>query len=343
MRIPLITRFGLALLLLLGSSAAAIADTIKITTDRALVWNKPNGVAVVITQLKRDETVEVVRKLNGWYEIIVPGNSMSTEVRIGYVSASQAVIETVGPPSTYVQRATTVAPRPRPTKPGTSFFNIDGVRRRSDGDLTETVSIFTPKLDEDTTFSTNYGDPTGWSLDFMGGGPVWHSLGIGFAVGYHKRNHAATIDAQIPHPYFYDTLRSATFTTAPLESREAAFNFPAILMPPAFGPVKVMLFAGPSIFRLTQTQVRSILVTEVAPYDTVTIHDVTTEDIKGTFWGYHAGADVAVFFTRSVGIGVGVRYSHAKINQFEQDAATTTGTAGGVSVVGGVRFRFTSP
>jgi hypothetical protein len=343
MRIPLIPKFGLALLLLLGSSAAAFADTIKITTDRALVWNKPNGVAVVITQLKRDETVEVVRKLNGWYEIIVPGNSMSTEVRIGYVSASQAVIDTVGPPSTYVQRATTVAPRPRPTKPGTSFFNIDGVRRRSDGDLTETVSIFTPKLDEDTTFSTNYGDPTGWSLDFMGGGPVWHSLGIGFAVGYHKRNHAATIAAQIPHPYFYDTLRSATFTTAPLESREAAFNFPAILMPPAFGPVKVMLFGGPSIFRLTQTQVRNILVTEVAPYDTVTIHDVTTEDIKGTFWGYHAGADVAVFFTRSVGIGVGVRYSHAKINQYEQDAATTTGTAGGVSVVGGVRFRFTSP
>ena len=87
MRIPLITRFGLALLLVLVSSAAAFADTIKITTDRALVWNKPNGVAVVITQLKRDDTVEVVRKLNGWYEIIVPGNSMSTEVRIGYVSA----------------------------------------------------------------------------------------------------------------------------------------------------------------------------------------------------------------------------------------------------------------
>jgi len=142
MRIPLIPKFGLALLLLLGSSAAAFADTIKITTDRALVWNKPNGVAVVITQLKRDETVEVVRKLNGWYEIIVPGNSMSTEVRIGYVSASQAVIDTVGPPSTYVQRATTVAPRPRPTKPGTSFFNkILVFAGNGDGTFTETENI----------------------------------------------------------------------------------------------------------------------------------------------------------------------------------------------------------
>ena len=71
----------LALTLVLISSAAAFADTIKITTDRALVWNRPSGLAVVITQLKRDDTVEVVRKLNGWYEIIVPGNSMSTEVR----------------------------------------------------------------------------------------------------------------------------------------------------------------------------------------------------------------------------------------------------------------------
>jgi len=177
----------------------------------------------------------------------------------------------------------------------------------------------------------------------MGGGPVWHSLGIGFAVGYHKRNRAATIDAEIPHPYYYDTPRSASFTTAPLESREAVFGFPAIFMPPAFGPIKVLVFGGPSIFRITQTQVTNILVTEVAPYDTVTINGVTSEDIKGTFWGYHAGADVAVFFTRSVGVGGGFRYSHGNIKQCEQDAATTSGTAGGVSVVAGVRFRFTSP
>src|SRR6478735_8308878 len=111
MRIPLINRFGLALLLVLVSSAAAFADTIKITTDRALVWNRPSGVAVVITQLKRDDTVEVVRRLNGWYEIIVPGNSMSTEVRIGYVSASQAVVDTVAPPSAFARLATAPPPR----------------------------------------------------------------------------------------------------------------------------------------------------------------------------------------------------------------------------------------
>jgi len=336
--------YVLALMLVLITGSAALADTIKITTDRALVWNRPNGVAVVITQLKRDDIVEVVRKLNGWYEIIVPGNSMSTEVRTGYVSASQAVIDSVGPPSVVVNRATTAPPRVvRSTKPGTSFFNIDGMRSKNSDDLTESITLFTPKLDENTSFSTNYGNPTAWALDFMGGGPVWHSLGVGFAVGYHKRNRSAAINAEIPHPYFYDTLRAANFTTEPLQSREAAFHFPAIFMPPAFGPIKVLAFAGPSIFRLSQTQVTNIIVSEEFPYDTVRIAGVTTEERKGTFWGFHAGADVSVFFTRSVGVGAGIRYSHANIKGFEQDAATTTGVAGGVSTVAGVRFRFTSP
>jgi opacity protein-like surface antigen len=333
----------LALLVVLVTSAAAFADTIKITTDRALVWSRPSGVAVVITQLKRGDTVEVVRKLNGWYQIIVPGNSMSTEIRTGYVSATQAVVDSVGPPSASVRLVTTTPPKIRSTKPGTSFFNIDGMRSRNSDDLTESITLFTPNLDENTSFSTNYGNPTAWSLDFMGGGPVWHMLGLGFAVGYHKRNQTAAINALIPHPYFYDTLRPASFTTEPLQSREAAFHFPAIFMPPAFGPIKILVFGGPSVFRLSQTQVTDIIVNEVYPYDTVTISAVKTQEQKGTFWGYHAGADVSVFFTRSVGVGGGLRYSHANINGFEKDAATTSGVAGGVSVVAGVRFRFTSP
>jgi len=158
----------------------------------------------------------------------------------------------------------------------------------------------------------------------------------------HERNRAASINALIPHPYFFDTLRPASFTTEPLKSRETTFHFPAIFLPPAFGPVKVMAFAGPSIFRLAHTQVTNILVTEVFPYDTVSIKGVTTEERKGTFWGYHAGADVSVFVTRLVGVGIGVRYSHAKIKEFEQDAAATQGVAGGVSVLAGVRFRFNS-
>lgn len=336
-------RYVLAVLLVLVTSAAAFADTVTVTTDRALVWSRPDGVAVVITQLKKGDTVEVIRRVGGWYEIVVPSSALSVEVRTGYISATQVAVETVGNTSTsgppVAAKSAPARPRLRQT-PGTAFFNIDGMRSRNSEDLVESSTFFTPKLDENTSFSTNYGNLSAWSLDFMGGGPVWHSLGLGFAVGYHKRNQTAAIDALIPHPYFYDTLRPASFVTPPLQSREAAFHFPAIFMPPAFGPIKVLAFAGPSIFRLSQTQVTDIIVDEQYPYNTVTISGVKTEERNGTFWGYHAGADLSVFFTRSVGVGGGIRYSHANIEGFEQGGATADG---GLSGVAGVRFRFTSP
>jgi hypothetical protein len=333
-----------ALVVMLVTSAAAFADTVKVTTDRALVWSRPSGVAVVITQLKKGDTVEVVRRVGGWFEIIVPASPLSLEVRTGFISATQVVVDTVGGSSAPVLAARAAPPKPRIRQaPGTSFLNINGVRPRSQDDLTESVSLLTPALDENTTFKANYGDSSGWSMDFMVGGPVWHMLGIGFAVGYHKSNHAATVDALIPHPYFYDTLRPASFTTAPLPSREVTFTFPAIFTPPAFGPIKVLLFAGPSVFRIAQTRVTNILVDEAFPYDTVTISNVTTEEKEGTSWGYQVGADVAVFFTRSVGVGGGVRYSHGNIRQSEQDAVTTTGVGGGASAVAGLRFRFATP
>src|SRR5260221_13803984 len=94
--------FAFALLLL--TSAAAFADTIKVTVDRALVWNRPSGVAVVVTQLRKDDTADVVRRVGGWYEIVVPSGSLSNEVRTGFISASQAVIDTVGPLSALAER-----------------------------------------------------------------------------------------------------------------------------------------------------------------------------------------------------------------------------------------------
>jgi hypothetical protein len=336
----LAVRWLLSLTLTLAAASSAWADTIKVTVDRALVWNHPSGVAVVITQLRKDETAEVVRRIGGWFEIVVPTGSFSTEVRTGYILASQVVVDTVGPPSAEARRATIVA-APRPPKPiGTSFLNVDLVRRRGRGDLTQTVTVFSQALAEDTTITTNYGDTTGWSIDFLGGGPVWHSLGIGFGIGYHQRDLAAAVNALVPHPYFFDTLRPASFTTEPLRARETAFHIPALFIPPAFGPIKILVFGGPSVFRLSQILVTDITLNEQFPYDTATITGVVTEERKGTFYGYHAGADVSVFLNRSVGVGGGVRYSHANVKTFEADAAQTTGITGGVSAVGGVRFRF---
>jgi hypothetical protein len=49
---------------------------------------------------------------------------------------------------------------------------------------------------------------------------------------------------------------------------------------------------------------------------------------------------VGYFFTPSVGVGGGVRYSHAKLKFDQDDEVTTVGAAGGLSAVAGLRFRF---
>ena len=56
--------------------------------------------------------------------------------------------------------------------------------------------------------------------------------------------------------------------------------------------------------------------------------------------GYHVGGDVSYFFNPSIGVGGGVRYSHAEITFDQDDNVTTEGVAGGLSVVAGLRFLF---
>src|SRR5262245_22468041 len=71
----------ISLIFVLLAATGAFADTVKVTVDRALVWSRPTGVSVVITQLLRDQTVEVVRRVGGWYEILVPTGTLGAEFR----------------------------------------------------------------------------------------------------------------------------------------------------------------------------------------------------------------------------------------------------------------------
>lgn len=331
--------YVLTLILLLLGTSSAFGDTLRVTVDRALVWTRPSGVSVVITQLTKDAIVEVVRRAGDWYEILLPAGTFGGETRSGYISASQVVIETVGPPSAQVARATTASP-PRPSTKNTSFVNIDGVYRVGRDDLTRTTTAFSDLFAEEGTIASNYGDATGWSVDVLAGAAVVGSLGVGVGVSYSLREKAAVVDARVPHPFFFDQLRPATFETEPLSAYEAALHIPAIWMPPAFGPVRVLVFGGPSIFRFSQTVVTDVALDERYPYDTVAIRGITTEERKGTVFGYHAGTDVSVLVTRSVGVGAGVRYSRGTIKFEDDEDATTVGLAGALQAVAGLRFAF---
>lgn len=324
-------------ILVLLAVSGAFADTVKVTADRALVWTHPSGVSVVLTQLLKDQTAEVVRKVGDWYEIVLPSITFGGEFRTGFIAESQVVIDRVGPASPEVVRAMALPP---PRQPGSSFLIIDGARIARGGDLTQSSAVYSPSLLEAGTITTGYRNAKGWMLDVLAGGPVWRYVGIGFGIAYHQRNSPAVVQVLAPHPYFFDTLRPASLISEPLSTRETMLSLPAVFMPPALGRVRVLVFGGLAVFKLSQVVVTGASLDEQYPYDVARIAGVITEDRKGTFTGYHAGADATVFISRYLGLGAGARYSRANIKGFEGETAATDGHAGGASVGGGIRIRF---
>src|SRR5881394_2838081 len=128
-------RIVLSWVFVIGFAGGAFADSVRVVVDRALVWTSPSGISVIITQLAKDQTVEVVRRVGDWYEIVLPRGLASVEGGTGFIRASQVVLQSIGPGTTpAAPRRGTTAARPRgPRHPG--IFNIDAAYRVGRNDL----------------------------------------------------------------------------------------------------------------------------------------------------------------------------------------------------------------
>lgn len=333
-----LARVGFFALLLLVARGTALADTVRVATDRALVWTSPGGVSIVAAQLARDTVADVVRHVGDWFEIVIPAGGSAVPSRTGFVSASQVVVQSVGPRPANAARLAAGPRRPPPKRP-TTVVNIDAALRWSGSELSRTSAPFAGTLAEGGRLEANYGGSSGWELGVLVGRSVAGPLGIGLAGGFYRRTQAVQLTAEIPHPFFFNRPRPAAFETAPLAGSEVALHVPVLWMPPTRGRLKVVAFGGPSVFRISQTVVTNVNLSDAYPHDAVAIASPVTEARHRTRVGFHAGGDVSYFFTRRVGIGAGGRYARATIT-FAADQATTDGTAGGVQAAAGLRLRF---
>lgn len=335
-------RIAVFVIFIVSLAATASADTVRVIADRALVWTRPGGVSIVMNQLLKDQTAEVVRRVGDWYEIVAPPGSGGGDRKTGFISASQVVLEAGDAPSSRPAPAGRTPPQAAQSSSARSarVLNIDAAFRMGGDDLTRSFSAFTDTFAEAGSIATNYGNRSGLAFDVLFAQPLARSFGVGVGFDYYLRSHHATVDARVPHPFFFNQLRTGTFETEGLSAHEAAVNIPAVWMPPAFGALKIMVFGGPTIFRVSQTVVTDLVLDERYPYDTVTITGVKTGERKSTLVGFHVGGDVAYFFTPSVGVGGGARYSHAKMKFDQDDDVTTHGVAGGFSALAGLRFLF---
>jgi hypothetical protein len=172
---------------------------------------------------------------------------------------------------------------------------------------------------------------------------IWRGLRAGAAVSAFKANGSGTVTAHVPHPLQFKQPRTTTGEIPGVDRKETATHIQIGWTVPTAGGLEFMPFAGPSILQTEQVFVTKLNVTlanEVFPFDTLAFPGVATETIKDSVMGYNAGVDMTWRFSKNVGIGALIRYSHGTKDYTPTGGQATKVEAGGLQAGGGLRLIF---
>ena len=207
------------------------------------------------------------------------------------------------------------------------------------------------RASETADFGANYHLPRSVSFEFGGGFMLTPIVGVGVSVGGNVDETPADLTARLPHPYFIDAFATAGGTTdIPMQRIERNLDLQVMLVALRMKRVRVRAFGGPSYFRIEQDSVTDIVYHQFyfvrSPINAAELTEYEYERSHGSGWGFHAGADCSVFFTRIIGIGGFAKYGSGSID-LENTVARVLGQAtqvsvkaGGVHVGGGLRLKF---
>lgn len=197
-----------------------------------------------------------------------------------------------------------------------------------------------PYVSETARLDADYDVGDGIAFDIGGQVRVWRALAIGLAVTSLTRSATSEATGSFPHPFFFNTPRTGTWSAGDLDRRETAVHLSLgweVLQRDRF---TLNLLAGPSYFLFDQSVVEGVDLNEVYPYDTIDAR-LETGSVDGNALGFHAAVDGAWFFTRSVGVGAAVRFTNATKSGFRiGDGTPFDLKLGGVQSGVGIRLRF---
>ena len=220
----------------------------------------------------------------------------------------------------------------------TSDFSTEAVFTTFGGVYSESVSGSAAQ--EPSSFQAGYRFKTGLLFDGGGGVRVWRNLGVGLGVSRFSHRSEASVSGVTPHPLFFNRNRSIAGASDPLERSEVAVHLQALAVLQPSRSVTVTVFGGPSFFNVTQYLVSDVRFTHSYPFDTAAFSNASTTRELNAKVGFNAGADVAYYFTDTVGVGWLVRFSRATLELPSADDGIVSIPAGGLHTAGGLRVRF---
>ena len=220
-----------------------------------------------------------------------------------------------------------------------------GVAASAQQDFTSAAAGFI--YGEPAALAASYPQPSrGADFDFGGGFMFTPLLGLGVSLSGTAHEDPAGLGLIIPHPFYFNSSATAEGITAvALQRQEGAFHIQLAAVPARSEQFSLRFFGGPSYFRVQQDTVEDISFTQSAsPFSRLNVVTVTGfqgREIEGTGWGFHAGADVSVYFSRVLGVGGMLRFSKGSVEVFDPLSELTHDLdAGGVQAGGGLRLRF---
>jgi hypothetical protein len=194
---------------------------------------------------------------------------------------------------------------------------------------------------ENSVIHTTY--DVGGGLLFDGGAAlrIAGAFGIGVVVSRFSQAKDATVDAALPHPFFFSAPRSITGPANGLRREELATHLQAVYVVRPTNTIDIALAAGPSFFRVNQALVDDITYRDTYPYDVPVFTAALSKQVSSHKTGFNASADVGVRLGRNVGVGGLVRYSRAALEFIAPNSsAIVNADAGGLQLAGGVRLYF---
>ncbi|HKE88017.1 MAG TPA: hypothetical protein VKB50_29880 [Vicinamibacterales bacterium] len=227
--------------------------------------------------------------------------------------------------------------RPQPTD--RIFISVDGMYQAGSENFTDSATF--PANAETATFNSAYDVKPGPAFSIAGSGLVWRQLAIGIGVSRFSRETPTAVTASIPHPFFFNQPRSLTEDIAGFHREELAVHVQARAMVPMSNRhMQTMVYGGPSFFSVKQDVLNRVGYSETYPYDSITPAPGQTASVSKSKVGFNAGADVAYFFTRQVGVGGTAQYAGTTMALSSASGGTVDVKVGGFQAGGGLRLRF---
>jgi hypothetical protein len=218
------------------------------------------------------------------------------------------------------------------------FLAVDAAWQAAPRDVSETAAFMT--YEEAGRVSATYRAKSHVAPQVSGALRVWRGLWFGASFSRYSTSDSATMSIDVPHPFFFDQPRHATGDTPDATRAETTVEIDAAWLVPLNRRVELRLVAGPAIVRVQQDLVSDYSYTDTYPFDTIAFERATLARTSASTIGMAAGADLAVYLHRHVGLGFAARYTRAPVDIDTPLGSRLRLEAGGARVAGGVRVRF---